>query len=179
MKIMETENSSKPSEFCFEWCFKPYIAILKLLTGAPVDRSTSTQKSKGFFPYCLAFYGAILLLVNALINIRYLYGYISNNFLLNQTDTLSSQQLDNLPHFKFQPENNKTKTQSDYISMGIDMANEVFMVFGSHLCFFLVFFGLGLLFAVIQLQSVFYTVIYLKYINLNRSSLAIYFSVSL
>ena len=157
----------------------------KLLTGAPVDRSTSTQKSKGFFPYCLAFYGAILLLANALINIKYLYGYISNNFLLNQTDTLSSQQFDNNPQFQFQPENNKTKTQSDYISMGIDMANEVFMVFGSHLCFFLVryvrspskrlwdcffeiekhlrlsdqcyhrvrkivFFGLGLLFSVIQ-----------------------------
>ncbi len=117
MQVMEM-HSSKPA-LDFEWCFKPYLTVLKLLTGAPVDRFTATQKSKGFFPYCLAFYGAILLLImNAGINVFFVYGYININFV--------------------QQVNHKMKTQSDIISMSIDVGNEVFMVFESHLCFFLI-----------------------------------------
>lgn len=49
MQVLDAEQSSKPA-FDFEWCFKPYTIILKLLTGAPFDRFTSPQKSKDFSP---------------------------------------------------------------------------------------------------------------------------------
>ena len=103
----------------FEWCFKPYIFILKLLSGTPVDRSTSSN--------CFAFYGSILLLINAAINIEYTRENIVRNFVrYDENNSLIPRHIET------------NKTLSDVVSMGINVGNEVFLVFGTHFSFFLI-----------------------------------------
>lgn len=104
----------------FQWCFKPYIFFLKLLSGIPVDHPTSS--------YCLmAFYGFVLLLINAAINIEYIRENIVSNFVCyDENNTPIPRHIET------------NKTLSDFVSMGINVGNEVFLVFGTHFSFFLV-----------------------------------------
>lgn len=80
---MDSNSPSDGKEFGFEWCFKPYIVILKLLTGAPVDRPSTSQKEQQHKSICscLALYGVMLLIMNASISTNYVKEYISNNIM--------------------------------------------------------------------------------------------------
>ncbi len=62
VKVDSNSASDAGKEFGFEWCFKPCIVILRLQTGAPVDRPSNSpgqQKEQQHRSTCscLAFYG--------------------------------------------------------------------------------------------------------------------------
>ncbi len=129
--MLETINSngdSSPSSslYSFEWCFKPFIIILKFFMGVPINPLSSISKTR----CCLAFYGSILLLTNASINGYYMKEYYEKNFL-------NDSQPPHLGSDNYRPPDNRTIKISNKIGMGIDMINEVFFVFGCPCCFFL------------------------------------------
>jgi len=173
VKMDSNSPSDAGKEFGFEWCFKPYIVILKLLTGAPVDRPSNSQgqqkeQQQRSICSCLALYGVLLLIINGAISANYVNEYISKNIMEqgtmsnlqgssinNQNNPMTNQQQQPPPNIAAPPiinqfvspesktlvqnsANLKTNKTADLLSMSINMVNEVFIVFGPHLCFFLI-----------------------------------------
>ena len=95
----------------------------------PINHSSSISKKN----CCLVFYGSVLLLINAGINGYYIKEYYEKNFR-------NDSQPAHLGSDNYRPPDNRTITISNKINMGIDMINEIFIVFGCLCCFFLLSF---------------------------------------
>jgi len=139
---VKNAGNSIPYSQGFDWSFKPYIIILKLFTGAPVNSSSNKRSFANFF---FLFYCICLLLANGLINYYFAYDYLTrgmSNTTIESNDipaSSSASQNRSPANTEIKPLiASRTKTQSDYINMMLDMSNEVFMVFGTHLCFLVV-----------------------------------------
>jgi len=118
---VQSYDDSSSSSLGLEWSLKPFITILKFLTGVPVNHSTLKSKKS----VCLVFYGFILLLINIAINGYYIFDKYQKNFSINQNINQTAS-----ANIKI----------TDKINLGIDMINEILITFGSHCCFFILSF---------------------------------------
>ena len=120
---VQVYDDSSSSSLGFECCFKPFIIILKFLTGVPINHSSLKSKKSCL----LVFYGSILLLINVAINGYYIFDNYQKNFSFNQTAAernITSSSAINI-------------RMTDKINLGIDIINEIFFTFGCHCCFFI------------------------------------------
>lgn len=137
-------------ESSFEWSLKPYVIFMKFFLGVQADYS-STSGNKKLGRCAFIFYACILLLLNAIFN-----GFYFNQFyhyrILNVVPTTpinqptpgqqsvipNSQQSIQINQPEVVVNRNVSYSKIDYISLGIDMVNQVSNLFGIHLCFLIV-----------------------------------------
>jgi len=122
---VQVYDDSSPSSLGFECCFKPFIIILKFLTGVPINHSSLKSKKSCL----LVFHGTILLLINVAINGYYIFDNYQKNFSFNRTAAERNITSSSAINIKM----------TDKINLGIDMINEIFFTFGCHCarCFFI------------------------------------------
>ncbi len=146
--VKDSSSNNLSHESSFEWSLKPYVIFMKIFLGIQADYPSTSSKKIGRF--CFTFYACTLLLLNAIFNVFYVNQFYHYRILNVAPSTLSNQPTpvqksvipNSQPSMQNQPEvvvnRNVSYSKTDYISLGIDMVNQVSSLFGIHLCFFVI-----------------------------------------
>lgn len=146
--VKDSSSNILSHESSFEWSLKPYVMFMKIFLGVQADYSSTSGKKIG--RCCFTLYACILLLLNAIFNgfyVNQFYHYRILNVVpanpRNQPTPVQQSVIPNSqPSMQNQPEvvvsRNVSYSKTDYISLGIDMVNQVSNLFGIHLCFFII-----------------------------------------
>lgn len=153
VQVNNTKGLSNKDVSGFEWCFKPYIIVLKLFTGiTSVNRFSPDKRVKtklGFSFIFFLFYAVCLLICNCLVNYYFANEYFTRGISVTINNNRNGIIAHKLMASNLPPNNNQSdlplkdnaekriKTSNiNYISMIIDMTNKIIMVIGVHCSFF-------------------------------------------